>query len=142
MVGTPVCNPYLVYDHRTNIFDTLLAPPRSKPPPPRNAHILPPRPHPGYPTPDLTTTSLNSHVTCTGPQLLIEERPEPYKSTQGVVDDVEEKRTAEGEAFCDIQGWGSDGNRVEYQGTREGEGCVSVGVAVFEIELMDVWYLE
>jgi hypothetical protein len=63
---------------------------------PRNAHILRPRPHPGYPAPDLTTTSLNSHVICTDPQLLIEERPEAYKSIQAVVDDVEEKRIAEG----------------------------------------------
>jgi hypothetical protein len=63
---------------------------------PRNAHILRPRPHPGYPAADLTTTSLNSHVICTDPQLLIEERPEAYKSIQAVVDDVEEKRIAEG----------------------------------------------
>ena len=63
---------------------------------PRNAHILRPRAHPGYPAPDLTTTSLNSHVICTDPQLLIEERPEAYKSIQAVVDDVEEKRIAEG----------------------------------------------
>ena len=63
---------------------------------PRNAHILRQRPHPGYPAPDLTTTSLNSHVICTDPQLLVEERPEAYKSIQAVVDDVEEKRIAEG----------------------------------------------
>jgi hypothetical protein len=62
---------------------------------PRKPHILRPRPHPGYPAPDLKT-SLNSQVICTDPQLLIEERPEAYKSTQGVVADVEEKRIAEG----------------------------------------------
>jgi hypothetical protein len=54
----------------------------------RNAHIHRQRPHPGYPAPDLTTTSLNSHVICTDPQLLIEEA---YKSIQ-----AEEKRIAEG----------------------------------------------
>ena len=46
--------------------------------------------------PDLTITSLNSHVICTDPQLFIEERPEAYKSAQAVVDHVEEKRIAEG----------------------------------------------
>jgi len=30
-------------------------------------------------------------------------------------------------AFCDIQGWGSDGKRVECQGTREGELLSDVG---------------
>jgi len=62
----------------------------------RNAHILLPRPHPRYPASDLTTTSLNSHVICTDPQLLIEERLEAYKSIQAAVDHVEEKRLAEG----------------------------------------------
>jgi hypothetical protein len=55
---------------------------------PRNAHIHRPRLHPGYPAPDLTTTSLNSHVICTDPQLLIEDA---YKSTQ-----AEEKRLEAG----------------------------------------------
>ena len=92
---------------------------------PGRLHILRP---PGYPAPDLTTASLNSHVICTDPQLLIEERPEAYKPIRGVVDDVEEKRIAECvAAICDIQGWGSDGKRVECQGTREGEGCVDLG---------------
>jgi release factor H-coupled RctB family protein len=44
----------------------------------------------------LATTSLNSHVICTDPQLLIEERPEAYKSIRAVPPDVEEKRIAEG----------------------------------------------
>jgi len=57
-----------------------------------NAHS----PDPGYPAPDLTTTSLNSHVVCIDPQLLIGERLEAYKPIQGVVDHVEEKRITEG----------------------------------------------
>jgi len=61
-----------------------------------NAHILQPRLHPGYPATDLTTTSLNSRVICTGPQLLIEEWPDAYKSIEAVVDDVEAKRITKG----------------------------------------------
>jgi len=120
MVCTPLCNPFPVYYHYTlkllySIAHTV--PHGAGRLHPRNPHILRPRPHPGYPAPNLTTTSLSSHVICTDPQLLIEERPEAYKSIQ---DDVEEKRTAEGvcvEAFCDMQGWESDGKRVECQGT-------------------------
>lgn len=48
------------------------------------------------PSQDLTITSLNSRVICTDPQLLIEERPEAYKSIQSVVDDLEGKGVAEG----------------------------------------------
>ena len=62
---------------------------------PRTAHILRPRPHPGYPAPDLTATSLHTYVICTDPQLLVEVRPEAYKSVQAVAG-VEEKRIAEG----------------------------------------------
>jgi len=112
---------------------------------PCNTHILRPRPHPGYSAPGPTTTYLNSRATCTSPQLLIEERPEVYKWIQPVVDDVEDIRIAERwlyiEAFCDIQGWGSYGKQVECQGTREGEGWVDRGVAVFGIELMGVLLL-
>ena len=34
MVCTPLCNPSPVYDHRTNVFDSSLAPPGSGLPPP------------------------------------------------------------------------------------------------------------
>jgi len=62
----------------------------------RNAHLLRPRPDPGHPAPDLTITSLNSHVICTGPQLLIEGPFEADKSIQAVVEHVEEKRSTDG----------------------------------------------
>jgi len=103
MVCTPLCNPYLFYDHRTNVFDSSLAPHGAGRLHTCNAHILWPHPHPGYPAPDLTTTYLNSHDICTDPQLLIDERPEAYQAIQGVMPDVEEKRIAEGETICDKQ---------------------------------------
>jgi len=127
-VYTPLCNPPPIYEHYILQLSYSVAHSLPHEPGrlhPRNAHILRP---PGYPAPDLTTTSLTSHVICTDLQL-IEERPEAPKPIQGVVDDVDEKRIAECvEAICDIQGWGSDGKRVECQGTREGEGCVDLGV--------------
>ena len=45
------------------------------------------------------------------------------------------------ETFGDIQGRGSDGKRIKCQVTREGEGCIDVGVPVFGIELMGVLLL-
>ncbi|KIM25310.1 hypothetical protein M408DRAFT_10499 [Serendipita vermifera MAFF 305830] len=45
---------------------------------------------------ELTTTSLGSCVICTDPDLLVQERPEAYKSVQAVVDDMEEGGIAEG----------------------------------------------
>ena len=95
MVCTPLCNHFPVYYHHALklIFSIAHTVPHGAGRlHPRNAHILRPRPRPGYPAP---TTSLNSHVIYAGPQLLIEERPEAYQSIQGVVD-VAEKRTAEG----------------------------------------------
>jgi release factor H-coupled RctB family protein len=44
----------------------------------------------------LSTTSLGSYVVCTDPDLLVQERPEAYKSVQAVVDDMEEAGVAEG----------------------------------------------
>jgi release factor H-coupled RctB family protein len=44
----------------------------------------------------LTTTSLGSYVVCTDPELLVQERPEAYKSVQTVVDDMEAAGIAEG----------------------------------------------
>jgi len=98
MVFTPLCNPSPVCDHHTLILMYSIAhsvPHEAGRLCPCNARILRPQPHPGYPAPDSTTTSQASHVICTGPQLLIEERPEAYKLIQGVVDDVEEKRITE-----------------------------------------------
>ncbi|KAG8799613.1 hypothetical protein FRC17_007088 [Serendipita sp. 399] len=46
----------------------------------------------------LTTTSMGSYVVCTDPDLLVQERPEAYKSVQAVVDDMEEFGIAEGVA--------------------------------------------
>jgi len=141
-VYTPLCNPSPVYDHYILRLSYSVA--HSLPhglghPHPRNAHVFRP---PGHPARDLTTTSLNSHVICTDPQLLIGERPEAYKPIQGVVDDVDEKRIPDCvEAICGIQGWGSDGKRVECQGTREGEGCVDSGVGVFGNGVMGVLLL-
>jgi len=60
---------------------------------PRTAHIPRPRPYPGYPAPDQTTTSMNSHIICTDPQLLIKERPEACKS-------IQEKRDRRGFVCC------------------------------------------
>jgi len=42
----PICNLYLVYDHRTNVSDSSLAPPRSGPPPPSQRPHPPPTPAP------------------------------------------------------------------------------------------------
>ncbi|CAG7854470.1 SubName: Full=Uncharacterized protein {ECO:0000313/EMBL:CCA69767.1} [Serendipita indica DSM 11827] len=44
----------------------------------------------------LRTTALDSYVVCTDPDLLVQERPEAYKSVQAVIDDVEEAGVAEG----------------------------------------------
>jgi len=98
MVRTPLCDPSPVYDHHTpklvySIAHSLLHGAGRLCP--RNAYILRPRPHPGCPAPDSTTTTLASHVICTDPQLLIEERSEAYRTIQGVVDDVEEQQIAE-----------------------------------------------
>ena len=145
MVCTPHCNPYQVYNHRTNVLHSSLAPLQSGLPPTSQHPILRPHPHPGYSAPGPTTTYLNSRAICTSPQLLIQERPEAYKSIQAVVDDVEEKPIAERwlcvEAFGDIQGWGSDRKRVECQGMQEGEDWIDLVVAVFGIKLMGVLLL-
>lgn len=44
----------------------------------------------------MITTSLGSCVVCTDSELLVQERPEAYKSVQAVVDDMEESGIAEG----------------------------------------------
>ncbi|KAG8810095.1 hypothetical protein FRC19_004785 [Serendipita sp. 401] len=74
----------------------------------RNAHSLAhgagrlhPRNAPNLrrgPISQLTTTSMGSYVVCTDSDLLVQERPEAYKSVQAVVDDMEEFGIAEGVA--------------------------------------------
>ena len=99
MVCTPICNPSPVYDYCTpkQMYSIPRSLPHSSgPSPPSQGPHSPTTPGPDYPAPDLTATSLNSHSIYIGPQLLIEEPPEAYKSIQAVVDGVEEEQNAEG----------------------------------------------
>ena len=100
-------------------FDSSLARPQTRPPPPQRLHS----PDPGYPAPDLATASLNSHGRLHRPARGVHGDTRRCRPRRGEMDD---RRCLCVKAFCDIQGWGSDGARVKWQRTREGESCVDL----------------
>ena len=139
MVCTPLCSPSPVYYHHTNVFDSSLAPPPTS----QRSHssaTLGPR---------LPSARLDYHLSELSCHL---HRPTtPPGTARGVQVDASRCGRRRGEtnrqrwlcvgAFCEIQVRGSDGKRVKCQGTREGKGCVDLGVVVFGIKLMGVLLL-
>lgn len=83
------CLGYVTYDHCMTLAHSLA----------HGAGRLQPRSAPSLRkgnVEQLSTTSLGSYVICTDPELMVQERPEAYKSIQAVVDDMEEAGVAEG----------------------------------------------